>query len=131
MRIEWLLCCVALVGCGAPANPGSEHDVGRGPVNTALAAPPPQAEAASATASPNPDMDRYFPLSRYRGFPAEARSLLQRADFESDHCRGSTPRDPDVYRACNRAWEAMVALERLGWCWGSEKRLPVMRTFIG
>jgi hypothetical protein len=121
MQANWMLCCAIIIGCSACRSAGSEQNIGaRTGDNTQPStevSPQPSAEAAAIVS--DADMDRYFPLSRYGRFPVEARRLLQRADFENDYCRG-TFRGPATYRACNRSWEAMVALERLGWCWGNE-----------
>jgi hypothetical protein len=121
MQIRWLLCCAMLAGCSAPTDPDSMPKHGLGPLNSESMPSAQSPGTETAVTVSEADMERYFPISRYRRFPVEARQLLQRADFENEHCRGATDRDADKYRACNRAWEAMVGLERIGWCWGNER----------
>jgi hypothetical protein len=124
VQIRWLLTCVVLVGCGAQNRSGAESTDGQGALNAARASAASQRSGAGfAVTVSQAEMERYFPLSRYGHFPVEARRLLQKADFEQDECRG-TFRGPATYRACNRSWEASVALERVGWCWGNETAGP-------
>jgi len=127
VKINWLLCCLMLVGCGDQASAGVEQNEGSGSGRAGHAASPatPHSAGGPAAASLNADMESHFPLERYRDFPANARALLQMADFEKGRCRGGPGNNPEIYRACNSGWEAMVALERLGWCWGSENPAPV------
>lgn len=59
---------------------------------------------------------QWFPLSRYREFPAAVRPLLQRAETEAALCRGSG--NEEVMNVCNFSHKLHVQLGRLGWCWG-------------
>jgi hypothetical protein len=120
MRIKWLLTLVAFAGAGAQGNSGNDSrasaDAIHAPLEAAIMADINLASTRRAESGL-----RYYPLRNYRRFPAAIRPLLRRADMEQDHCRGSTGRDPEKYRACNRSWRIMRGLERRGWCWGSER----------
>ena len=61
------------------------------------------------------EIQRQFPSSRYFRFPAEDRSLLQRAEIESVHANGG---GPEGMRASDRWHCIALELERRGWCWG-------------
>jgi hypothetical protein len=68
------------------------------------------------------DMEKYFPLSKYRRFPVQLRAMFQRADSEYDTCRGlpdaDARQDIILMQRCNRAQRASFLLEKKGWCWG-------------
>jgi hypothetical protein len=120
MRIRWLLICVTLVGSGTQGrswSPGGEFAV----ASLTASAMTALANSAPRSASPYVSALRYYPLRNYRRFPAPVRELLRRADMENEHCSNHTGHDADGFRACNRAWPIMLALERRGWCWGNER----------
>ena len=68
------------------------------------------------------DMQKYYPLTRYRKFPVQLRPMFQRADSEHDICRGlpdaNAKQDIVLMQRCNRAHRAYFLLEKKGWCWG-------------
>lgn len=68
------------------------------------------------------DMKKYFPLKKYRKFPAHLRRMFQRADSEQDTCGGlpaaNATDDIIKMQSCNRAQRAYFLLARKGWCWG-------------
>ena len=67
-------------------------------------------------------MKKYFPLEKYRKFPAHLRHLFQRAESEQDTCRGlpdaDAIQDIILMQSCNRAQRAYFLLAQKGWCWG-------------
>lgn len=65
------------------------------------------------------DMQKFFPVSRYKGFPAEVQVLMQREDFEHDICRGRSDLDGGRgQRSCDAEGPITDALEAKGYCWG-------------
>lgn len=98
-----VLVCLAFVpgGCGAAGRDKNAEAVD---------------EANQPSALTREELERYWPLSNYRRYPAGIRPLLQAADAANDQCR-SNPNSAQQ-RACNRRYQNMVALERSGWCWG-------------
>jgi hypothetical protein len=120
MQVRWVMIFVALAGASAQGKPGNGGGFAGDMMASSGALP--MSDAGLRPAPSDESGLRYFPLRNYRRFPLAIRPLLQRADMEQDHCRGSTDRDPEKYRACNRSWRIMRELERRGWCWGSERR---------
>jgi len=120
--MKLLLCSVVLLACSQTE--ASASAASSAVPNAAMARPPSTGggtHGLSDRASSGAEMERYYPRARYRRFPAAVRPLLRRADFENAQCRGRGD-NPATYRACNRRWEIMVALERRGWCRGNERR---------
>ena len=68
------------------------------------------------------DMKKYFPLKKYRKFPAHLRRMFQCAESEQDTCGGlpAANASDDIIKmqSCNRAQRAYFLLAQKGWCWG-------------
>lgn len=64
------------------------------------------------------------PAGHYRNFPIRIAQLMRHADIEDSWCRGASGGYPETLRACNRREILHGKVEKLGFCWGSEKSDP-------
>lgn len=68
------------------------------------------------------EMEKYFPLKKYKEFPLNLRPIFQREDYERDNCRGDLGPNGQRYssamRSCKIAERVSDALQAYGWCWG-------------
>ena len=103
VRATSLISLVLLIACGATSS-----SVGQTSPSVITATDSPLADDQQSRG--------YFPLSNYRKYPKNVRSLIRRTEIEDDRCRGRF--DSETYLACNQRYYLLLALEKKGWCWG-------------
>ena len=70
---------------------------------------------------------RDYPIERFRDVPPDVQQVLQRFAKENSLCRGGSGAFRSTYRGCNRRDLISLQLQKLGWCWGSERPLQIER----